>query len=183
MITKKTKILAAVVIAVGLITVGIGTVRAATNTNGRLNFMSNMVNAIAQKFNLSPTAVQQVFDDQAAQQKSQMTTKKQQSFTDRLNKAVTDGKLTQDQVNKIIAEKTSVDAQMAALKGKTGTDLKTAMKQITDSAKQWATDNKIPQQYLMFGFRGSMDGGRGGFGTMRSFKGHGKPTTTPTPQN
>lgn len=178
MITKKTKIIVALAIIIGITAAGVGVMQAATNNNGRPNFMSNIVNAIAQKFNLNPTDVQQVVDEQQAQQKAQMDVQRQQSFTDRINKAVTDGKLTQDQANKILAEKASVDSQIAALKGKTGDDLKNAMKQIMDSEKQWATDNNIPQQYLMFGF----GGGRGGFGGP-GFKGHGKPATSPTTQN
>jgi len=171
MITKKTKILATIAIVAGLTATGFVAIHAATNNNSRPNFMSNIVNAIAQKFNLSPSDVQQVVDVQITQQKTQMEANRQQSFIDRINKAVTDGKLTQDQANKILAEKTSIDSQMAALKGKTSDDLKTAMKQITDSERQWAKDNNIPQQYLMFGFRGGM--GRG--------FGHVKPTTTTTP--
>jgi hypothetical protein len=161
MITKKTKIIGIAAGLVGLAAVGVGAITAQAAFNGNHpNFGGNMVNAIAQKFNLNSSDVQQVVDEQFAQQKEQMDANRQQTFTDRLNKAVTDGKLTQDQADKITAEKASIDSQIAALNGKTGDDLKTAMKQIMDSEKQWATDNNIPQQYLMPGF-GGLGAGKG----------------------
>lgn len=138
---------------------------AAANSN-HPNFAGNIVNAIAQKFNLNPGDVQQVVDEQVAQQKEQMSANRQQTFTDRISKAVVDGKLTQDQADKITTEKASVDSQIAALNGKTGDDLKIAMQQIRDSEKQWATDNSIPQQYLVFGF--------GGRGMSREYEGMGQ---------
>ncbi len=176
MITKKTKILAALAIIVGITAAGVGVMQAATNNNCRPNFMSNIINAIAQKFNLNPTDVQQVVDEQQAQQKAQMEANRQQSFTDRINKAVTDGNLTQAQANLILAKKTELDSQKIDLQGKTKEEIQTSMKAQADALKQWATDNNIPQQYLMFGF----GGGRGGFGGP-GFKGHGKPATSPTP--
>lgn len=150
--------------AVGAI--AIGTVSAATATGN--NPMTNLVNAIAQKFNLNPSDVQQVFNDQKAQMQTQM----QQKSTDRINQAVTDGKLTQDQANKILAKETELKSQQASfqasLQGKSKADIQAAMKAQMDSLKQWATDNNIPMQYLRFGGFEGFRFGRGhrglGFG-------------------
>ncbi|MFH1189009.1 MAG: hypothetical protein V1652_04180 [bacterium] len=175
MINNKTKVLAAIAVAAGLTVTGIGAVRAATNNNTRPNFMGNFVDVIAQKFNLNPTEVQKVFDEQLAQQKTQMDTNRQQSFTDRINKAVSDGKLTQDQANQILAEKSTIDAQIAALNGKTREEINSGMKQIMDSEKQWATNNNISQQYLMFRCGGPMmQRGQSRFEGAKFFNGRGR---------
>ena len=136
--------------------IAIGSVSAASIT-GTSNPMSNLVNAIAAKFNLNPADVQQVFNDQ----RTQMQVKMQQKQTDRISQAVTDGKLTQDQANKIIAKKAELEVQAAtfkaSLQGKTKAEIQAAMKTQMDSLKQWATDNNIPLQYLIMSkgrFRG-----------------------------
>ena len=88
--------------AIALATLGIvvaGTVSADSMIK-KENPMSDLVTAIAQKFNINPVDVQKVFDDQ----KSQKQVKMQQKLTDKIKQAVSDGKLTQDQANKITAK-------------------------------------------------------------------------------
>lgn len=175
MINKKIKTIAAIVVAVGIIAVGMGgAVHAATNNNGQPNFMTGLANAIAQRFNLNLSDVQQVVDDQMTQHKAQVQADNQLAFTDRINKAVADGKLTQEQADKIIAKKASVDLEIAALKGKTKEEIKTGIKSIRDSVKQWMTDNNIPRQYFMVGFNGGLREMHGKGGMMGSFNGQEK---------
>jgi hypothetical protein len=162
--TKKTMVFAGMALVIGLAVSGIGLAKASVNGASGVNPMSGLVAAIAQKFNLNSSDVQQVFNEQGAQMRTQMQAKQQQAFIDRINKAVSDGKLTQDQANKILAEKTLIESQIAALADKTNTERQTAMKTIMDSLKQWSTDNNIPTGYLPFGF-----GGFEGFG-----HGHGR---------
>jgi len=147
----------------------IGTVYATSNTGGTNNPMANLVTAIAQRFNLNPSDVQQVFDEQKAQmsaqrqeQRTQMEAQQQQQFADRINQAVTDGKLTQDQADKILAKKAELEAQKLSLQ-KNKNENRAVMKEQMDSLKQWATDNNIPQEYLPFGGFG-MSRGHGGPG-------------------
>lgn len=131
------------------------------------NPMSNLVNAIAAKFNLNASDVQQVFDDQQKQEEAN----REQMFTDRLNQAVTDGKLTQDQANKITAKKQELESQREANKAsfdsQTDAQRKAAMEQQMADLKQWATDNNIPQEFMPFA------GGFGGFGGHHGGFGHG----------
>jgi polyhydroxyalkanoate synthesis regulator phasin len=113
----------------------------------------DIISAIAKKFNLNSADVQKVFDEQRIVNQTQ----KEQKFTDLINKAVTDGKLTQDQANKIIAKHAEIKAQRDALQGKTNEEINSAMKIQRDALKQWAIDNNIPTQYLMF----AMQNGKG----------------------
>lgn len=147
---------------------GANAVFAAQNTNGHPNFMGNLAAVIAQKFNLNASDVQSVIDDQVNQQRAAAEEQHQQAFENRLTQAVSSGKLTQAQADLILAEKAKVKAQIDALKGKTGEELRTAIKQIMDVERQWATDNNIPQGYMMFGFGGPemRKGGEFGDGMM-----------------
>jgi hypothetical protein len=144
----------------GLI-ISAGVTYAATST-GKGGPMSNLVNAIAQKFNLNASDVQQVVDETMATEKTQMEAERQQQFSGKISQAVTNGELTQDQADKITAKQKEVQEFMTSLSGKTEDERNTAIKTETESLKQWATDNNIPEQYIQMGFDGKM--GRGGPG-------------------
>jgi hypothetical protein len=161
----------AVVAVVSLCIVGAaaGAVSAATDTpNG--NPMAGLVSAIASKFNLDASEVQAVFDGQKtkmdAEQKTKMAgmeARRQQQFSERLAKAVSDGKLAQAQANLIIAKKAEFEAAKTSLEGKTKEERRAAMEAQKESLKAWATANNIPDGYLPCQGRG-MAGGHRGFG-------------------
>ena len=144
----------------GTVAMGAG-VYAAQTPNGIQNRMSSLVDAIATKFNLNPSDVQKVFDEQQAQQQSQMQAKRQEQMKARLDKAVKDGKLTQAQEDMIIAKQKEIQDFMASLKDKSAADRLAAIKTEMAALKQWATDNKIPQQFAIGLGDGPMMKGRG----------------------
>ena len=141
-----------------------GAVYTSVNASDFKSPMGNLVNALAQKFNLNVSDVQAVFDEQKAQMETEKEQKKYQGFADRLSQAVTDGKLTQEQADLITAKKAEIDAQRETQKtnmeSMTQEERQTAIKEQMNYLKQWATDNNIPQEYLMF----VEFGGRGGHG-------------------
>lgn len=154
---KMPQMLAATALTIGLAATGVGAVHAATTAN-KTNPMSNLVNAIASKFNLNSADVQQVFD----QQHLQMQAERQQQFKDRLAEQVTAGNLTQDQANKIIAKMQEIETQhqtnMQSMQTMTAEQRQAVMEKERTALEQWATDNNIPKQYLRFG----MGKGHGG---------------------
>lgn len=163
---KKNYVLFAVFL---LMTLGLVGTAYATSDNTKANPMSNLVQAIASKFNLSESDVQAVFDAQKVQmeaqretQRTEMEAKRTQEFADRLSQAVTEGKLTQEQADKITAKKAELKTQKTNLEGKTEEERQTAMQEQKDSLKQWATDNNIPQEYILF--MGGFEMGRGHMG-------------------
>lgn len=158
--SKKRIIAGSAIIALGLVFAGAGVTKAASNTQSGINPMSSLVNAIATKFKLNPKDVQAVFDEQRVQ----MEKDHEQAFAKLLSKAVADGKLTQDQADKITAKKAELEAFRTSLVGKTQDEQRTAMKTQMDSLKKWATDNNIPAEFMMFGKGNGMMG--------RAHKGH-----------
>ncbi|MFA5185964.1 MAG: hypothetical protein WC551_05730 [Patescibacteria group bacterium] len=166
---KWTQSLAITAIALsGVAAVGTG-VYAAQKTPGVQDRMNGIVQAIAAKFNLSQSDVQKVFDEQHAKQQAEMQAKQEQNFKDRLTQAVADGKLTQAQADLVTAKHAEVQAFMKGLEGKTAEERQAAMKTESEALKQWATDNKIPENYFIMG--SGMGPGRGG----QMGRGMGKP--------
>lgn len=162
--TSKKRVLAgSAIIALGLVFAGAGVSKAANATAGAGNPMSSLVNAIATKFNLSTTDVQAVFDEQRAQ----MEKEHEQAFADRLKQAVADGKITQDQADKITAKKAELESLRSSMEGKTEDEKRAAMKTQMDSLKNWATENNIPADFMMFGMKMEAGKGHGGAGMMK----------------
>lgn len=164
---KSSTLIAAGAIALGLTVTGIGVTYAATGSTGTGNNpMSNLVTAISQKFNLNQSDVQKVFDEQHAQ----MEVQHEQAFKDRLAQAVTDGKLTQDQSDKIVAKmaelKSQRDADKATFASLTQAERQAKMQARAAELKQWAIDNNIPADFSPFNMGGRGPGMGKGMGRM-----------------
>jgi hypothetical protein len=108
----------------------------------------SLVSKIAQKFNLKTEDVQAVFDEE----KSTHEAERQAKMEEKLNQAVTDGKLTAEQKDKIIAKhkelQTQMEADREAMKDKTHDERHAAMEAKRTELEQWAKDNNIPLEYL-----------------------------------
>jgi hypothetical protein len=129
---------------------GVGGVQAAQDTTSG----TSLVDKIASHFNLNKADVQQVFD----QNRTEMKAKHAQAEADRLQKAVDAGTISSVQKDLIVAKQAELKTYMETLKDKTDEERRTAMKSKMDELKQWATDNKIPENLLR------SFGGRGGHG-------------------
>jgi hypothetical protein len=122
-----------------------------------------IVQKLAERFNLPQGEVQQVFDDH----KTQLKTDMQKKVDDRLSQAVTEGKLTEEQKQKILAKQKELQSQMAANRDKpkdmTPEQSREEMQKQRDELEKWAKDNGIDTQYLMGPFmKGDHKGFRGG---------------------
>lgn len=152
----------------------LGAAYAIADTVESNNPMSDLVNAIAERFNLNVSDVQSVFDEQRVkmeaqreEQRVQMEERRQQEFTNRLNQAVADGELTQDQADEILTKRAELETRKTNIESMTPEERQTVMKEEMDSLKQWATDNGIPEEYLPFlgfGMGRARHGGPGGPG-------------------
>lgn len=128
---------------------GMGVASAATNTtNSPSDGMSSLIDKLATKFNLNKDDVQAVFDEDRAAREAEH----QQEFEQRLTQAVTDGKITEAQKQKILAKveelKTQREANRDKFKSMTEDERRAAMKAEMESLKTWADENGISMDYL-----------------------------------
>jgi hypothetical protein len=117
--------------------------------------MNSIVQKLAQRFNLNEAEVKAVFDEQHSEMEKQMQAKMEAELT----QAVTDGKLTEDQKQKIIAKRAEMrdSRENKFIEFKAGEEpsadqlatLKAQHQQEMADLKQWAEDNDVPLEYLM----------------------------------
>ena len=145
----KLAVAAIAVSAIALTGLGLTQARAEDGTGA-----TSIVDKIASRFSLNKDDVQKVFDEN----RTEIRAEKEQSYLDRLSQAVTDGKLTTEQKDKLVAKHAELETFMTSLQGKTATERRAAMDTKRTELEKWATDNDVPDGYLM------MMGGRGGHG-------------------
>ncbi len=157
-----------------------------TNTT-RPNFFQGIIDFISQKFGLDKTQVQSAVNDYRAQRKATMTPRPQLSAEDianrektRLDKLVTDGKITSAQEQAIITELAAIRSKYSldSMKNLTSDQRRQKMQQMHDEIVTWAKSQGIDSSYVMPGF-GMMGGMRKG---MRpGFRGNWEKTPSVTP--
>ena len=148
---KTSHMLAAAAIAAGVATFGVGTLQAATSTI--TSPTNKIITAIAEKFHLSTTEVQKVFEEQRALKEAEHKAE----FTAKISQAVTDGKITEAQAHLITTKATELKSLKTNIKAGTQSQMHTAMKAQHEELKQWALDNKIPAN--LFQFKGGKEKG------------------------
>jgi hypothetical protein len=116
----------------------------AQNTNGS----SDLVQMIAQKFNLPQDQVQQVFSEHKEKHHVQMQVK----MEERLTQLVSDGKLTESQKQAIIAKMVEMKNTFKpeTLKDLTSDDRREKMEQHKREMDEWALSQGIDPSLLMF---------------------------------
>lgn len=184
-ISKKSKTIAATAFVLGVAAVSAGTFNASTafaettNTGtteaNRTAHITNLVNALAQKFNLNSTEVKTVVDTVMASEKATKQANHEvrhdTHLANRLAKAVTAGKITQAQSVLITAKIQETKTFMESIKNKTDAERKTAMTTFKTNIAAWATANNIPKEFVMMGGMKGMKGkGHGKFDSERMSK-------------
>lgn len=152
---KKSLLITGAVATVGLTSAtGIGVASAATDGPAIEKGTNSLVDRIAEKFNLNKDEVKAVFEEEHAERKAEM----QQKMEERLDKAVAEGKLTEEQKQKILAKLAEVRAQHEAafesMKDKTPEERKAFKQELhgdREDLKVWAEENDIPEEYLRLG--------------------------------
>jgi hypothetical protein len=157
---KRPLLLAGVVSSIGLAGLtGNALVAAQTSTNQS----DTIVTKLAEKFNLKSEDVQAVFDEERAAREAERRTEADKV----LAQAVTDGKLTSEQKDKIIAKRTELEENRESKREafQNMTDEQRRDEKDTKRAEldKWASDNGIPteyQRYVMGGGHGHRGPGR-----------------------
>lgn len=147
---KKQLIAAGVATAIGLTGLGAGVAQAATASETDSSPMSGLVSALATKFNVDKSEVQEVFDAQ----RQTMETERETKVQTELKKLVTDGKLTQSQVDAINAKRAEIksarEANKEAAKDMTRDERKAKMEEQKASLETWAKEQGIDSEYLRY---------------------------------
>ena len=158
---KRGLLVSGAVLSIGAASVGtMGLAHAATSSSTSTNPQQGLIDKLVSKFNLNKDDVQKVFD----QDRSNREATRQQEIQDKIAALVKDGKLTQDQADKLIAKgkelQTQREANRDAMMNKTDAERKTAMDAQRDSFKKWLSDNGIAEEYGRL-IMGHGHGGRG----------------------
>lgn len=136
--------------ALGLLLVGSAliSVNAVNAVNAQNNItVPDIVQRIAQRFNLNQSDVQKVFDEAHQEKRTQMQTK----LEDRLNQAIKDGKITEAQktaiLNKLQEQKNNKPS-IEQFKNQTPEQRKQAMQQKKTEFENWVKQNGLTLQTL-----------------------------------
>jgi hypothetical protein len=123
-----------------------------------------LVAKIAQKFNLDSSEVQQVFD----QDRQAKEAEREAKIDSKLAQLVTDGKITNEQKDAIVAKRSELkaerDSNMNAMDSKTGAERKAEMDAKKTELENWAKQNNISTEYLRYVMGGGRGHGPGGPG-------------------
>jgi preprotein translocase subunit SecD len=129
-----------------LLLAGVGTVVGLASVTGVVSAHSNgqspsgsLADKIAQRFNLDKNEVQKTIDEA----KTDRSAKRQQTIEQRLEKAVTDGKITAEQKDAILAKYQELRSYMDSIKDKPAAEQRQLMKQKQAEIQQWAKDNGL----------------------------------------
>lgn len=145
---KKTLSAFAVVTVLGLGVLGASGVSAQNATNTQ-NPMTSLAQRIAERFNLSQSDVQAVFDEVRKEKPAKM----QANSEAQLSQLVTEGKITEAQKQLILQKRAELDAQRAANKESSKNlsqdERKAKMQAEKTALETWAKENGIDPQYLM----------------------------------
>lgn len=113
------------------------------------NNQGNMAQELAQKLGIDEAKVQTAFDEIRNEHRQEM----QAQFTERLNQAVAEGKLTEDQKNLILKKHEEMQAQRETereqVQNMSREERREFMETRREEMQAWGESNGIDLQYLM----------------------------------
>ena len=119
-------------------------VRAASNPNRK-----SLVQELSTTFNLDPSKVQAV----VAEHKTEVAQTREANYEQRLDQAVSDGKLTATQKVAILSEHDKLQTELRSDLANDPTGHSRAMEQLRQAASTWANQNRIDVSWLLPGRR------------------------------
>jgi hypothetical protein len=159
MAIKKSLMVAGAVASIGLASAVVVPGLASAETDGSAK--TSLVDKLTKKFNLNKDEVKEVFEEHHAEKEALH----KQKLEERLDQAVKDGKLTEEQKSKILAKMEELKANRPdkeELKDKSAEERRQLMQQHHDELKKWAEEHDIPEEYLPLRFHIKTHGGPGG---------------------
>jgi len=148
--SKKIIILA---IALGILTLAsVAGTRAiyAQDSNG----YPSIVQKLVERFNLDAGEVQKVFDEVRGERHQEM----QARFEERLNQAVSESEITEEQKQAILDKKAEMQEKCEEMKDLSWEERRTVMEEHREEMKTWAEENGIEMWQLFGGMKGFRKG-------------------------
>jgi len=154
------KKIALAVLSVAVLGAGLLAVNQVSAQDAGTNPHDSLIQRLVTKFGLNEADVKQVFDEEMETRHAEM----EKRMEERLNQAVTDGKLTEEQKQKILAKheemKANREAAMESFENMTDEERKAAMEAKHEELQTWAEENDIPEEYFMMKMmKGGIHGG------------------------
>lgn len=116
-----------------------------------------LIQRITEKFNLNQGEVEEVFNQHREERHQQ----RQMEIEERLNKAVSDGKITEEQKNLILKKKEEMQGQRESFRNLSDEERKEQMRNHREEMNKWAEENDIDMKEFMGGGKGFGGEGRG----------------------
>lgn len=121
-----------------------------------------LIQKLVQKFNLNEAEVKAVFEEAHAERETKM----KEAMEAKLSQAVTNGTITEDQKQKIIAKQEELrkqrDARKEEMKNKTPQERKALMEAEKAELETWARENGIEDMNIFFVIKPVRHGGQMG---------------------
>jgi len=136
--------------------VGYGTAKAYAGEPGGY---PPIVQKLVERFGLNEDEVKAVFDEERTEHQAQM----QARFEERLSQFVSDGKITEEQKQAILAKKEEMQGNREEFKDLSAEERKQKMEERRQEMQSWAEQNGIDVDLLPM-VMGGGPGHRGGFG-------------------
>lgn len=114
------------------------------------NEYPSIVQKIAEKFSLPENEVAAVFEEEREERRAEMYA----NFESRLSDAVTDGKITEEQKQAILAKHEEIHEKMMELANIDKAEVKEEMKALHDELKDWSEEQGIDLEVLRIGKKG-----------------------------
>lgn len=128
----------------------------------------SLIEKLVSKFNLNKDEVTKVFNEEREARRAVNDTERQKRLEEKLNLAVTNGKLTNDQKQLILNKMAELEKERIANREAHANlsfeERKNEMNKHRTELEKWASDNGIDLEYLMVGFGRGMGGERMGQG-------------------
>lgn len=126
-----------------------------------INKYTPIVQRLAQRFGLKEEDVQSVFDEVHQERRAEMEAR----FLERLDQLVAEGKITQDQKQKLLDKQEELELKMEEYKNLEPTDRREKMKEFHQEMKKWADENDIEFPFMVFrtGFHKGLKAGNAFF--------------------
>lgn len=149
MMKKQTLAVAAILAALGAGAVGVGTTLAAEKMERPAPF-SDLVTALAERFSLNEDEVQAVFDEHRPEIRDVMFERHGGGAGPgmKLDAAVTNGDLTQEQADALKAKLEELHAARPDIENLTPEEMKAEVEANMAELKTWAEANGIPEDFL-----------------------------------